>query len=501
MSLNFEYQSTGNIETDTVMIYIASDDLQNFAIKQYLPAKIYDSIELGINNELFGGNYNEQKTFPLSSVKPKLVHLCGLGELKDLTPEKLRRISAKAIRNVMDTKFESLTVLLPNNFPEDFESGKLITEALSLGSYEFKKYKTDDFDNSRPSQINVTIFDPFQVSSKESVQKGVSIGQGTNFTRDLGNTAPNHLTPDDLRLVAQDLAEATNGKLKFRFFDEEKMSELGMQMFLGVSKGSENPGRMIFLEYFSEKAEQTVAIVGKGITFDTGGISLKPGKGMDEMKFDMCGAGAVLGTMKALVELDLPINVIGVLAAAENMPDGKAQKPGDIVKAYNGKTVEILNTDAEGRLVLGDALSYTADKYKPNCMIDLATLTGACIVALGHLSIGAISNDTNLCKSIIEAGERSGDRVWQLPSYPEYDELITGKHADLQNIGPPGEAGTITAGVFLQHFVNDVPWVHLDIAGTAWGVKGIEYHPANSASGSGVRLLIDFLENLSESKS
>ena len=500
MTLNFEYRSSGNIETDGVMVFVSSDELDSFTSRHALPDDVSSSVELGISSELFLGNYNEQKTFAVPSRKPRMVHISGLGEMKDLTPEKLRRICAKAIRSVMDTKVESLTVLIPNNLPEGIESGKLITEALSLGSYQFQKYKTGDSDDSNTSKINVTIFDPFQVSSKDSIERGASIARGTNFTRDLGNTAPNDLTPDDLRQIAKDLAETSDGKLQFSFFDEEKMSELGMQMFLGVSKGSEVPGRMVFLEYFPEEAKHTVALVGKGITFDTGGISLKPGKGMDEMKFDMCGAGAVLGTMKAIVELGLPINVIGVLAAAENMPDGKAQKPGDIVKAYNGKTVEILNTDAEGRLVLGDALSYTADHYKPDCIIDLATLTGACIVALGHLSIGAITNDPKLCASIIESGERTGDRVWQLPSYPEYGELIKGKHADLQNIGPPGEAGTVTAGVFLEYFVNDVPWVHLDIAGTAWGVKGIDYHPANSASGSGVRLLIDFLENLSESK-
>ncbi len=501
MNLNFEYSSSEKIKTDGVLIFFSSDDLKTCSSNQYLSADISASIELGINSELFFGDYNEQKTFAISSSQPRIVHLSGLGELKDVTPEKLRRISAKAIQSIMDTRVKSLSVLIPNNLSEEFESGKLITEALSLGSYQFKKYKTDESDDSRTSEINVTILDPHQVSSKDDIERGASIAQGTNFTRDLGNTAPNDLTPDDLKQIAQDLAEASNGKLKFSFLDEKKMSELGMQMFLGVSKGSEVPGRMVFLEYFPKKAKYTVALVGKGITFDTGGISLKPGKGMDEMKYDMCGAGAVLGIMKALIELNLPVNVVGVLAAAENMPDGKAQKPGDIVKAYNGKTVEILNTDAEGRLVLGDALSYTADHYKPDCMIDLATLTGACIVALGHLSIGAISNDQHLCKSIIQAGERSGDRVWQLPSYPEYAELIKGKHADLQNIGPGGEAGTVTAGVFLQHFVNDVPWVHLDIAGTAWAVKGIDYHPANSASGSGVRLLIDFLENLSESQS
>ena len=501
MTLNFEYRSSGNIETDGVIVFVSSDELDSFISRHELPDDVSSSVELGISSELFLGNYNEQKSFAVPSSKPRMVHVSGLGEMKELTPEKLRRICAKAIRSVMDTKVESLTVLIPNNLPVGIESGNLITEALSLGSYQFKKYKTGDSDDSRTSKINVTIFDPFQVSSKDSIEKGASIARGTNFTRDLGNTAPNDLTPDDLRQIAQDLAETSDGKLQFSFFDEEKMSELGMQMFLGVSKGSEVPGRMVFLEYFPEEAKHTVAIIGKGITFDTGGISLKAMKsflgGMDEMKFDMCGAGAVLGIMKIICELDINVNVIGVIAAAENMPDGKAQKPGDIVKAYNGKTVEIINTDAEGRLVLGDALSYTAEHYRPDCMIDLATLTGACAIALGHYAMGAITNNQSLCNLLIKSGEETGDRVWQLPNFPDYAEAMKGTYADLQNQGD-GVAGTITAGSFLENFVNNVPWVHLDIAGTAWGVKNIDYHPNKGATGTGVRLLINSLENLSE---
>jgi leucyl aminopeptidase len=480
------------------MVFISSDKLLTDSIKKKLPPEIYKAIEMELFSELFTGKYNQQKSLAVRSSNTNVVHVSGLGNLDDLTQEKLRRITAKAIRSLIDTKVSSLSVFLPEDLPSNFDTGKTITEALSLGSYQFKRYKTSNHENLNNQQVKVEIKDLSKISSNDEVQRGASIARGTNFTRDLGNTAPNDLTPEDLCNAAQDLAEKSDGQLRFSFFDEDKMSELGMDMFLGVSKGSALPGRMVFLEYLPDGAKRTVAIVGKGITFDTGGISLKPGKGMDEMKYDMCGAAAVLGTMKAVVELQLPVNVIGVLAAAENMPDGKAQKPGDIVKAYNGKTVEILNTDAEGRLVLGDALSFTADHYKPDCMIDLATLTGACIVALGHLSIGAITNHSKLCESILEAGERTGDRVWQLPCYPEYGELIIGKHADLQNIGPSGEAGTVTAGFFLKHFVNDIPWVHLDIAGTAWGGKGIDYHPANSASGSGVRLLIDFLENLPE---
>ena len=271
------------------------------------------------------------------------------------------------------------------------------------------------------------------------------------------------------------------------------MKKLGMGMLLGVSQGSNSPARLILSEYRTPGAKQTLAIVGKGVTFDSGGISLKPGKSMDEMKFDMCGAAAVLGAMYAVARLKPKINVIGVIPATENLPGGKAQRPGDIVTAFNGKKVEILNTDAEGRLILGDALSYSVKQYKPDAIVDLATLTGACVVALGHHATGALTNHASLMEQVRTAGEQSGDRVWELPNFPEYGELLKGKYGDLQNIGGPA-AGTITGGKFLENFVGDTPWVHLDIAGTAWNVKYVDYQPANGATGVGVRLLIDLIQ-------
>ena len=274
----------------------------------------------------------------------------------------------------------------------------------------------------------------------------------------------------------------------------KKMKRLGMEMLLGVSRGSREPAKLILMEYFHQKAKQTVALVGKGVTFDSGGISLKPGKNMDEMKFDMCGAAAVLGAMKIIGQLNPQINVIGVIAATENLPGGDAQRPGDIVTAYNGKRVEILNTDAEGRLILGDALSYVVKEFKPNAVIDLATLTGACITALGHYASGAITNNDALMEQVRKASNLSGDRVWQLPSFPEYGESIKGKYGDLQNIGV-GDSGTIIGGMFLEHFVDKTPWVHLDIAGTAWNVKHIGYQPNSGATGVGVRLLADLIQN------
>ena len=500
MDLVFQYLSELENEpsTESFLLLLPRDFVLEEQGLGNLAEHLKAQVQLSTESQYFQAKRNEHKTLPVRCGECRLLQLSGLGKIEELTTEHIRRITAKAIRSLIDNKVSSLTIVVPK-LSEHSNLGYHLAEAVTLGSYDFKKYKSSE-DEENVNLLSVQFVDPTGQSSEKEMQQGHWIGQSTNLTRDLGNTAPNDMTPKHLQEIAESISESSAQRIHCQVFDEEKMESLGMDMFLGVSKGSLEPGRMIFLEYAPENATQTIAFVGKGITFDTGGISLKPGKGMDEMKYDMCGAGAVLGTMKALSQMDLPVRVIGVVAAAENMPDGKAQKPGDIVKAYNGKTVEILNTDAEGRLVLGDALSYTVETYQPDYIVDLATLTGACIVALGHYAIGAITNSNELCQSVIAAGERTGDRVWQLPNFPEYGELIKGKHADLQNIGPAGDAGTITAGAFLEHFVNEVPWVHLDIAGTAWGVKGIDYHPANSATGTGVRLLLDLLQNLPEKK-
>jgi leucyl aminopeptidase len=260
---------------------------------------------------------------------------------------------------------------------------------------------------------------------------------------------------------------------------------------MGVAKGSRQPPKLILLEYRPvRKSSQTLAFVGKGITFDSGGISLKPGAAMDEMKFDMCGAAAVLGAMDGIGQLKPDVNVVGIVPACENLPDGQAVKPGDILKSYAGKHVEVLNTDAEGRLILGDALAYGIERYQPDAVVDLATLTGACVIALGHYATGAVSNHDALQQRLVDTGKACGDIVWPLPNFPEYGEALKGKYADLQNIAGR-EGGAITGGLFLKNFVGEVPWVHLDIAGTAWGVKNVGHVPNEGATGVGVCLLID----------
>ena len=281
--------------------------------------------------------------------------------------------------------------------------------------------------------------------------------------------------------------------MKVKVIDEHQIEKLGMGCFMSVTQGSDAEGQLVILEYQggSKMSDNPVALVGKGVTFDTGGISLKPGAGMEEMKFDMCGAAAVLGTFKALCESGLPISVVGALACAENMPSGKATRPGDVVTSMSGQTVEILNTDAEGRLVLCDTLTYMK-QFNPKLVIDMATLTGACVIALGHVQTGLFSTDNKLAAKLIEAGHRAGDKAWRLPVEEEYQELLDSPIADMQNIGGRA-AGSITAACFLSRFVDYAPWAHLDIAGTAW-VSG----KSRQASGRPVPLLMNFLSDIQD---
>jgi len=298
----------------------------------------------------------------------------------------------------------------------------------------------------------------------------------------------NICTPTYLASEAKRLARG-QAALSVKVLEEKQMKELGMGSLLSVSAGSDQPAKLIVMEYAGGgKKDAPIALVGKGITFDTGGISLKPGAGMDEMKFDMCGAASVLGTMQTLLELKLPINVVGIIAASENMPNGRATKPGDIVTSMSGQTIEILNTDAEGRLVLCDALTYT-ERFAPKAVIDIATLTGACVIALGSHASGLYSNRDDLAQALLKAGEEANDRAWHMPLWDDYQKQLDSNFADMANIGGR-EGGSITAACFLSRFAKNFPWAHLDIAGTAWKSGG-----SKGATGRPVSLLVQYLLN------
>lgn len=317
----------------------------------------------------------------------------------------------------------------------------------------------------RANRITLLCDERSAKACREAARYGEALSAGMDLARDLGNEPPNICNPTYLVGEARKIAKAEKTTLKV--LSEKQMLDLGMGAFMSVSQGSDTPGKMIIIEYKGGKrGDAPVALVGKGITFDTGGISLKPGAGMDEMKFDMCGAAGVLGATRAVINAKMPVNLITVVAAAENMPSGGASRPGDVVKTMSGQTVEILNTDAEGRLVLCDALTYV-QRYKPKAVVDVATLTGACVVALGSHATGLLANDDNLANELLACGELTGDRAWRLPIWDEYQPQLKSNFADMANIGGR-EAGTITAACFLARYAEDIAWAHLDIAGTAW---------------------------------
>jgi leucyl aminopeptidase len=361
--------------------------------------------------------------------------------------------------------------------------------ALSTALYSFDVHKSSDTPIKLRS-IQMHCDARSRAAVQRAVREGNALKSGLDMARDLGNQPPNVCNPTYLLREARKLGRLD--KVTVSALDEKRMQELGMGAFLAVSQGSATPGKMIIANYKGGKrGDAPVVLVGKGITFDTGGISLKPPSAMDEMKFDMCGAASVLGATRAAAEAKLPINLITMVAAAENMPSGNATRPGDIVTTHSGKTVEILNTDAEGRLVLCDALSY-AKRYKPKSIIDVATLTGACIVALGSHASAVFSKDDDLAEALVDAGEWTGDRAWRLPLWDEYQSSLKSNFADMANIGAGG-AGSITAACFLSRFTDSMPWAHMDVAGSAF-----QGGAQKGATGRPVALLFRYIKRQAE---
>ena len=384
----------------------------------------------------------------------------------------------------------------------DFDKKKLVSFfsefclGFNLKSYTFNKYKTINKETINEKIIFKTI-----TSYKDNLQKEFkyydAIKEGVFLSRDLVSEPPNVLNP---KKYTEEIKKLTKLGLKVEIFNEIKLKKLGMNALLGVGQGSENETFLVTIKWNGAKSNfgKPLAFVGKGVCFDTGGISLKPAKFMEEMKYDMGGSAVVVGLMKTLALRKAKINAVGVVGLVENMPDGNAQRPGDIVKSYSGKTIEVLNTDAEGRLVLADALTYTEEKFKPKFIIDLATLTGAIIMALGEEYAGLFSNNNELSKNIINASENVNEKVWRLPLHKNYDKLMESQIADVQNINYVGGAGSITAAQFLQRFIiNKTPWAHLDIAGMAFSKKAANLNPGG-ATGFGVRLLNNLVKKYYE---
>ena len=480
-----------NIKTDSLILGVYEDSNISGHIKQLDVATGKALTKLKSLGELQGKLSQSSYLPTLSGIKAKRVYLVGCGKkgLK-LSREEATKVLSEMTKCAISSKAENASILIPLLKVQDEEDGWLIQQVAFL--CENNAYTYDAKLNKKNKTVNKLKKISISIGSKLSASKinkrlkiGQSIGRGSNTAKDLANLPANICTPSYLAKESR-AASRKYSSLSCSVLGEKEMKKLGMDCLLSVGAGSVQESKLITLNYKGgKKGQRPHVIVGKGITFDTGGISLKPGAAMDEMKFDMCGAASVIGTLQVIAELKLSINVIGLVASAENMPSGNATKPGDVVRTMSGLTVEILNTDAEGRLVLADALTY-AKRFKPKSVVDIATLTGACVVALGQSTSGLMSNDESLARKLLEAGTRSTDRAWQLPIWEIYHKDIKSNFADLANIG--GRAGTITAACFLSKFTEEYSWAHLDIAGTAWfsgAMKG--------ASGRPVPLLSQYL--------
>lgn len=420
----------------------------------------------------------------------KRILLVGLGREQEFKDKAFLAAVYTVFKAIQKTAITDVSLFLMDTPVKDrgmdWKVSQTVIAATSC-AYRFDQLKSKpegDKQNLRKIVLNISNRAELPVC-ETALQQGLATAQGMNLARNLGNLAPNICTPTYLAAQAKEIARKY--KLKASILEEKDMEKLGMGSLMAVARGSDQPAKLIVLEYQGYgKKDDPIVLVGKGVTFDTGGISLKPPAEMDEMKFDMSGAASVLGTLNAIAEMKLPINVVGIIPATENMPSGRATKPGDVVTSLSGQTIEILNTDAEGRLILCDALTY-AERFNPKLVIDIATLTGACVIALGNFTTGLISNDDELAKQLLSAGELAADRAWQLPLWDEYQDLLKSNFADMANIGGRA-AGTITAACFLSRFTKKYRWAHLDIAGTAWK-SGKE----KGSTGRPVPLLTQFL--------
>jgi leucyl aminopeptidase len=419
------------------------------------------------------------------------VLLIGSGPEDEITDGKFRELQAKALSVLNDTGAAEAAIYLPELAIAKRDLHWKLRQLVEVSedtSYRFDQLKSKKDPAARAlKSLAFCVEKPTDVKSgQRAIREGQAIAKAVKIAKDLANLPGNHCTPTHLAARARDLQKSQRA-IKVQVLEEARMKQLGMGALLAVASGSQQPAKLIILEYRGARPTAApIALVGKGVTFDSGGISIKPSANMDEMKFDMAGAASVLGVVSAAAELKLPVNVIGLVPATENMPGGKAIKPGDVVTSHSGQTIEILNTDAEGRLILCDALTY-AERFKPAAVIDIATLTGACVIALGAHASGLLGNDDGLVNDLLAAGNYSGDRAWQLPLWEEYQKSLDSPFADMANVGGR-EAGTITAACFLSRYTKKFKWAHLDIAGTAWRTGN-----KKGATGRPVPLLMQFL--------
>lgn len=438
-------------------------------------------------------NGQVQLLYPRGEIAPQRLLLVGMGKLKSATAESIRRVSATAGKEAQKLKIDSVTIGVNGDLPLEAEaSAQAFAEGIEMGAYRFWRYRTDLTDEQAFELKQVTVFSKSGEKASSGVAKGQAVARGVCFARDLVNGPGYAMYPAALGEEA--IAMGKRLGLKVTVLDMPQLIEQGFGGILAVGKGSEHEPRFIVMEYGKAgKDTPTICLVGKGLTFDSGGLNIKPPEAMETMKSDMGGAAAVYGAMQAAAELRLPVHLVALVSAAENMPSSNAYRPGDIVKSLSGKTIEVLNTDAEGRIILSDALFY-AQRYKPQAIVEVSTLTGAIIIALGPHAIGMFSTDQVLADRLSRAGEASFERVWPFPMWEEYHAMVKSEVADLKNLAGRA-AGSITAGTFLAAFVGDYPFAHLDIAGTAWVDQPAKPYDSRGGTGAGVRLLTEFLRS------
>ena len=436
--------------------------------------------------------------YPEGRIAAERLVLAGLGKRSEFTMNRLRQATGKAAPSLRTAGARDVTVLV-EGFGRDLEeASQALVEGSMLGLYRFLKYKTNEENDRNRDVTTITLLTGTSGAVKAlqaGARSGVVIADSTAMVRDMVSSPPADMTPAIIASKARELGRQFG--FTVQVLERAQMQKLGMGALLGVAAGSVQPPKFIIMEYRKGGKNPLIALVGKTITFDSGGISIKPSENMDKMKDDMSGGAAVLGAMRTVAALRLPLNIVGLLPATENMPSGSAYKPGDVLRTMSGQTIEVMNTDAEGRLILSDALAY-ACRYKPAAIVDIATLTGACRIALGQEATGMLGTDEKLKEKIREAGEKTGERVWEMPLWEGYYDQIKSDIADMKNTGGR-DGGLITAAALLSKFVQKYPWVHLDIAATAWTEKDRPYTP-KGATGIGMRLLTQFLRDYEKKK-
>lgn len=512
MNISFEEISESNINADILILPFF--ETQSINLYSDIDEKIGWMIKRVIESNEFSGRFNQLLRLHVNGINADRIVLIGLGDVSKLSGESLRRSGSKVFAFIdgQNVSHAALSIRIFEDINSLSRGSEIVKGRYSplhyflegglLGLYNFKRFKTErksslDQSNKLFDKITIAGFSGNLKSeiNNISVDNINIIVDAVFLARDLANTPSNEMTPSILAQNALDISEKSYNRIKVKVLDIEDVEREGMGAFIAVTKGSNQPSKFIVLEY-NGGVGAPIGLIGKSITFDSGGISIKPAQGMEQMKYDMSGGASVLAAIMAAEKMSLKINIIGILPATENLSGGSATRPGDIVKSLTGKTIEIINTDAEGRLILADGLGYAIKYYKPRYLIDIATLTGACSVALGNEAIAMMGNDPELMTMIKKASDETHERVWQMPLYSEFGEYLKSDAADIKNTG--GKDGSlVTAAWFLKEFVGTTKWVHLDIASTAWSTKE-RYYIKKGATGIGTRLLIEFLKNIIE---